>query len=277
VVTIAFAFFVSRLADWSKGMSSETAASQNSPVPPCQTPLQTRVVPQMAMGLFNGGLTYTTIVQIVNTNSTPQAISGSFFKQDGKPLDNVSLTAGGSVIKRGVLETVSIPENGIFVITGGDAQSAGTVAWGRIIACSELSITTFFELRDSETNVLYSRVGVDASPANMATFIIPRVRDTAAGLDVGVALVNTGSVGSKATLHAELRDASGQVIKATDIEMPGGSQKTAFTKDLFAPLDEAAGRTYQYIKFSSSSPNFAALALAFEGGTQTSFPVHVIQ
>jgi len=84
-------------------------------------------------------------------------------------------------------------------------------------------------------------------------------------------------VREQGTLHAELRDASGQVMKATDIEMPGGSQKTAFTKDLFAPLDEAAGRTYQYIKFSSSSPNFAALALAFEGGTQTSFPVHVIQ
>jgi hypothetical protein len=277
VATLAFAVFAYRVADWSKGMRSQMAGHNAVPTSCATESLQTKVIPQMAIGLFNGGLTYTTIVQIVNTSSAPQTFSGTFYKQDGTPLDNVTLNSGESTISNGILETTSIPPDGILVVTGGGPRAAGTVAWGRINACAGLSITTFFELRDSETNVLYSRVGVDASPSNMSSFIVPRVREASAGLDVGIALVNTGSVGTKATLHAELRNAAGELIKATDIEMAGGSQRTGFTKDLFAPLDEAAGRTYQYVKFSSASPTFAAIALAFEGGTQTSFPVHVIE
>jgi hypothetical protein len=278
IVTLAFAVFAYRVADWSKGMRSQMAGGHNAVSPSCAAEsMQTKVIPQMAMGLFNGGLTYTTIIQIVNTSSMSQTVSGTFYKQDGNPLTDVVLNSGESKINNGILETTSIPQDGILVVTGGGPKTTATVGWGRINACAGLSITTFFELRDSQTNALYSRVGVDASPANMSRFVIPRVREASAGLDVGIALVNTGSVGTKAILHAELRNSAGELIKATDIEMPGGSQRTGFTKDLFAPLDEAAGRTYQYVKFSSTSPSFAAIALAFEGGTQTSFPVHVIE
>src|SRR5205814_84858 len=142
---------------------------------------------------------------------------------DGKPLDK-PLTAAAATIANGVLPSTSIPPDGILVISAGGTKTEGVVAWGQITACRSLSVSTFFELRDARTNVLYSRVGVEASPANMSTFLIPRIREVSAGLDVGIALVNTGSAGTKATLHAELRNASGGLIKATDIEMAGGSQ-----------------------------------------------------
>ena len=277
-VTVAFGLFANRVAEWSKGFESQMATAGQGVSASCAPEsLRTKVIPQMAMGLFNGGLSYTTIVEIVNISGGEQIVSGSFFKQDGKPLDTVTLTAGSSTISNGVLNKMSIPENGILIISGGGTQAPATVAWGQITSCSNLNVSTFFELRDSSSNVLYSRVGVQASPANMSNFVIPRVREVSAGLDVGIALVNTASAGTTATLHAELRNAAGEIIKATDIEMPGGAQKVAFTKDLFAPLEEVSGRTYQYVKFSSASPTFAAIALAFEGGTQTSFPVHVVE
>jgi hypothetical protein len=287
-VTVGFGIFAYRAAEWSKGLNSEmivlgqgTATAGSNPCATggtgTTTAQTTRVIPQMAMGLFNGGLAYTTIVQIVNTSGAPQSISANFYKQDGSPLNNISLTAGASTITDGMLSTVSIPKDGILVINGGGTGNAGVVGWGKITSCGGLSISTFFELRDAANNVLYSRVGVPASPANMSGFIIPRVRDLAAGLDVGFALVNTGAPGTSATVRAELRNAAGTVIKFMDIEMAGGSQRALFTRDLFAPLDETTGRNYQYVKFSSSSPTFAAIALAFEGGTQTSFPVDVLQ
>jgi len=66
-----------------------------------------------------------------------------------------------------------------------------------------LSISTFFELRDGASNVLYSRVGVAASPANMSGFVIPRIREVAAGLDVGFALVNTGTTAANPDSRTE--------------------------------------------------------------------------
>src|SRR5204862_1946835 len=106
----------------------------------------------------------------------------------------------------------------------------------------------------------------------MSAFVVPRLREVPTGLDVALALVNTASSGT-ATLKAELKDISGSVLASKDIQMPAGSHQQFFTKDLFAPLTEPAGRSYQYVKFSSTSPSFAAIALAIEGPTLTSFPV----
>jgi hypothetical protein len=231
----------------------------------------------MPLGSFDDGRTkYATVIQIVNASATPRTVAASFYKEDGTLLDNVSLTDGDSTITEGVLPPTSVVKDGILVISGGGTAAEGVIAWGKITSCGSVSVSTFFELRDGGTNVLYSRVGVAASPANMSSFVIPRIREVKAGLDVGFAVVNTAATGT-ATLKAELKDNTGNILATKDISMKAGEHRAGFTKDLFAPLTEtAAGRTYQYVKFSSVSPTFAAIALAFEGSTQTSFPAEAL-
>src|SRR5262245_44620661 len=221
----------------------------------------------MPLGSFDAGLSrYSTVNQIINPNGSSQSITADFYKEDGTHLESPTLPAGSSTIAK----------DGVLVMTGGGREGPGIIGWGKITACGALSLSTFFELRDAKTNVLLSRVGVAASPANMSSFVIPRIREVKAGLDVGFAVVNTASTGT-ATLKAELKDNTGNILATKDIAMKAGEHRAGFTKDLFAPLVESpAGRTYQYVKFSSASPTFAAIALAFEGSTQTSFPAEAL-
>jgi hypothetical protein len=283
--TAGFALFAYRVADWSRGMDSEIVvlgqAGEPGTCPADATGTAAvrtiKIIPQIAVDSFDGGLAkYSTFIQIINTGETSQSIAGAFYKQDGTPLDNVTLTAGQATITNGVVEPASIPKNGTLVISGGGTTKAGVLGWGRLALCGALIVSTFFELRDGRSNVLYSRVAVAASPANMSSFVIPRIRDVAAGLDVGLALVNTALDGS-ATLTAELKDAAGNTLATKDIPMQGRSQKSLFTREIFPSLVEDRGRNYQYLKFSSASSVFAASALSYEGPTLTSFPVEALQ
>ena len=282
-VTVAFAIFANRAAEWNAGIGSERIVlSQDTSADRCDTAAtgtnlvqNVKVIPQIALGTFDGGLTkYSTVIQIVNTSGAVQSVSANFYNRDGTSLD-VPLTIGASMFTDGVLPPTSIPKDGVLVISGGGTTASSAIGWGKIVACGGISLSTFFELRDGRSNVLYSRVGVAASPANMSSFIIPRVREVAAGLDVSFAIVNTGT--TTATLKAELKDARGDTVAAKEIVMAGRSQQSTFTNQLFAPLNDPSGRTYQYLKFSSTSPTWAAIALAFEGPTQASFPVDVLQ
>jgi hypothetical protein len=258
--TLVFAIFAYRVAEWSRGTPSQAVAPE-----PC-SPTVVKVVPQVAVGSFDGGLTrYQTFVEIVNTSGMAQTITTEFFKEDGKPMDNVTLNAG----------TTSIAKDGVVVIHA-EAEKSGTLGWGKISACSSVSVSSFFDLRDATTNVLLSRGSVAATPANMSSFVIPRVREVPTGLDVAFALVNTSATGT-ATLKAELRDPEGKTLATKDITMAAGTHHQFFAKDLFAPLVDPPGRSYGYVKFSSNSPTLAAIALAIEGPTLTSVPVDVLE
>lgn len=278
--TIAFAIFAYRVADWSRGIDSE-AVAQGQATSPCSAGTEgaletTRVIPQVAVGSFDSGLTkYQTFIQIVNPSGAPQTITGSFYEEDGSPMDNVTLIAGDAAAVKGVIATTSIAKDGALVIRA-EAATAGTLGWAKITSCSAVSISSFFELRDGVTNVLLSRGSVAATPANMSNFVVPRIREATTGLDVAVALVNTSS-GGPATLKAELRDFAGNTIATKNVVIAARSHQQFFMKDLFAPLTEPAGRSYQYVKFSSASPTFAAIALAIEGSTLTSVPVDVLE
>jgi hypothetical protein len=287
VATIGFAIFAYRAAEWSRGMQSGVVVlgqgTNTGGGSTCQTSgtgtsavQTTKVIPQVALGSFDSGLTkYSTIMEIVNTGGAAQSISGNFYKEDGSALDNVALSAGSSTINNGVLPATQIAKDGILIVSGSGNSTGGVIGWGKINACGGVSISTFFELRDGSSGVVLSRVGVAASPANMSSFVIPRVREVSTGLDVGFALVNTGS--ASATLTAELKDATGATLASKNIVMGAGAHQAGFTKDVFAPLSDGNSRLYQYVKFNSPSPSFAAIALAFEGPTQTSFPVDVLQ
>ena len=87
--------------------------------------------------------------------------------------------------------------------------------------------------------------------------------------------MNTGS--SEATLTAELKDTTGTTIATKEFRMAARTHQSAFTRDVFPPVAESNVRSYQYLKFTSPSPTFAAVGLAFEGPTQTSFPVDVFE
>jgi hypothetical protein len=92
---------------------------------------------------------------------------------------------------------------------------------------------------------------------------------------VAFALVNTGS--GPASITATLKDANGANVAKRTISMNGRTHQALFANQFFSLSNESEERNYQYIIFNSSSPSFAAIALAFEGGTQTSFPVDPLQ
>jgi len=287
VVTVGFAIFVDRAVEWEKGLNSEfvVLGQGTNQTNPCATfatgtsgVQTTKVIPQVVVGSFDGGLTkYSTYVEIVNVSGTAQNVTANFYNEDASAMAGVAFTAGSATLANGTLPATSVAKDGVLVISGETATTRG-LGWGKITSCGTLSVSSFFELRDAVTNVLLSRVGVAPSSGTTTSFVIPRVRDASAGLDVGLAVVNTAAAGTAdVTLTAELKDASGNTIASKPIKMPAGWHQQFFMKDLFG-LNDAAGRTYQYVKFSAPmSPTFAAIALAIEGGTLTSFPVDVLQ
>jgi hypothetical protein len=294
VVTIVFALFAFRAADWSRGLTSgfvvlgQTSTGGGTgggSTSGCTTSGSgsgtssvtiTKVVPQIAAGSYDNGISsYTTVIQLVNTSGAANTINASFYKEDGTALNNVTLTAGGSSVTSGVLSSVSLAKDAVYVISGGGTSAAGVVGWGKITSCGSLTVSTFFELRDGVTKVVLGRVGVAASPANMTSFVIPRVRDISTGLDVGFALVNTGT--TSANLTAVLKDASGNILGTQTVTMGAGAHQAKFTQQFFGLTNEPTGRNYHYITFTGTSASFAAIALAFEGANQSSFPVDVLQ
>jgi hypothetical protein len=284
-VTIAFALFAYQAAKWSFDTQPGVAALGQRTITdndPCSASgaeqpgiPTTKIIPQLAFGSFDSGLSnYTTIIEIVNISGGPQNIAARFYKDDGSALDNVALKLGDSTINDGVLAATQVPEGGILVISGGGNSSRGILGWSRITACGGVSIAAFFELRDVTRNLLVGRSAIAAGPGNLSSFVMPRIREVLAGLDVAFAVVNTAE--AAATLKAEVKDASGKTVASKDLVLGPRSQRTGFTKEIFTDLKDDNNRIYQYLKFTSTSPSFAAIALAIEGGIQTNFPVEVV-
>jgi len=289
-VTVAFAIFVYRAAEWSKGLNWEFfvlgqsgGAGPGTAAAPASMGATTKIIPQIAIGSFDRGLTkYITVIQIVNTGTSPAAVTGEFYKEDGSA-STLTLETNLSRMATftGNMNSTILGVNQVLVITGGATTATtppnGTIGWGKITSSGVLSIACFFELRDGNTNVLYSRVGVSASRPDMSSFIIPRVRDVTSGLDVAFVLVNTAS--TPASITATLKDARGATIGGgtKTITMAPQSHQALFTHQFFGLATEPSGRNYDYMTFRSTSASFAAIALVFEGGTQTSFPVEPLQ
>src|SRR4030095_8837074 len=109
-VTVAFAIFAYRAAEWNAGVHSERIVLSQGTTDRCDTGTtgtrsvpNGKVVPQMALGSFDGGLTkYSTVIQIVNTSGAVESVSANFYKRDGTSLD-VPLAAGSAMITDGVL------------------------------------------------------------------------------------------------------------------------------------------------------------------------------
>ena len=311
-MTIVFAIFAFRAAEWTKGLDSEFlvygAASGGSTGTGGTTGgATTKVIAQIAAGFYGDvePKAYGTVIEIVNPNSTAVTVSGNFYNaeypdptKNGTPSTlkygtNLSSPPAATGISSdgfftGSFSNVALPAYSILVIrvgTGPDTMPAtGTTNWGQISASNTISVGSFFELRHSANHVLYSRVGIPASRADMSSFVIPRVREkqlTGSGLsdiETGFALVNTGS--KAASVSAKVYDVNGNVVGSGSLLLAPNAHKAVFVNDsgtfnFLSP--EPTGRQYHYILLSSDQPTIGAASLAFEGGSLTSFPVDALQ
>jgi hypothetical protein len=280
VVTIIFGVFAYRVAEWSKGLNSDFLVSGQTGGPGSGESLgTTRIIPQVAVGPF-GPVSYATIVQLVNTNSTAVTVTANFYNEQGSAL---GLTFGTNASTPqtfvGTLNSFSLQPNGVFVISAGNSDattpSTGTVGWGKNNFVRQPEHYDFFELRDTALKILYSRVGV-GSPANMKVLLCRVPTMSPVDWNCAFAIVNTGS--TKGVVHGSLRDAGGAELKAADVTLAPGQHRALLTNEFFYPPNgvEPAlplGTNFHYVTLSSSAASIAATAIGFEGGTQTSFPI----
>jgi len=286
VVTAIFGIAAFRAAEWSMTTKTDAAGPDQIRALPATTSATgtgtetTKIIPQLAIGSFDSGVTkYSTIVEVVNTGDSDATVAGTFYKEDGEvsPVA-MSTNVQGQEFFTGNLPGITLPAGRVLVISGGTLPATtpapGLIEWGKLTTTGTVSISTFFEVRDGTTNVLYSRIGIAASRPDLSRFLIPRVH-TRSGLDVAFALVNTAP--NPASITATLKDANGMNVAKRTITMNGLTHQALFAHQFFSLSKESEDRNYQYMIFSSNSPSFAAIALAFEGGTQTSFPVDPLQ
>ncbi len=289
-VTAVFALFVFRAAEWSKGLDSEFVVLGQSgggggggTGGTGTTGSVTKIIPHIVVGSYDKGLTkYITVIQIINTGTASINVSGNFYDTAGaaSTLSFTNVSTGTAI--SGALASTALAPNGILVLRAENAPT-GTTNWARIATTGSASVSAYFELRDAgPTNILYTRVGVASSAEDMSSFLVPRVRNVAQGLDVGFALVNTG--GTAANLTGTLRDASGTVIAARTIGLAASNQTALFAREFFTATGcspclttEPSGTSYSFVTFSSTSAQFAATALSVEGGGLSSFPVERLQ
>jgi len=296
--TIVFAIFAFRAAEWTKGLDSEFIVYGQATGGSTGTTgggtsgggtTVTKVIPQIAAGNYGDvePRKYGTVIEIVNPNSTAITISGSLYNENGTSSTLIGTTNLTSVLPTftGSFNNLPLAANSVLVIEIGTNSTntplVPTTNWGKFTASGAITVASFFDLRDSGSNLLYSRVGVPASRADMTTFVIPRIRQASSGagiaeIDTGFALVNTGSLPAHVT--ATVKDANGNTVGAQKvITLAANAHMSNFVVGLFGLTGEASVRQYQYIKFSSDSASIAAAALAFEGASQTSFPVDALQ
>jgi len=248
-----------------------------------QTGAFTKIIPQIAIGSFDGGATkYSTVIEIINTNVISVNVSANFFNEDGSAT-NLNFTTNSSTIptiSNGTLSSLTLDPNKVLIIsagtTPGTTPSSGTALWGRIATDSPVTIAMYLELRTAATNALRSRISMPASPSNMAKFVIPRIRNVDTGLDVAFAVVNTAP--TSASLTVTLKAADGSTLGTRILTIAGSSHRALFTQEFFALTNEPSGTSFHYVVFDAgTATQFAASALAFEGGNQTTFPVDVLR
>ena len=287
IVTMVFAVFVFRVEDWTKGLSTDFVVYGQTTVPgtgcTCTgTSTSTaRIIPQVAVGSFDSNVTkYKTVIEIVNTGTTTATLSGGLYTQAGLPSTvvlNTNLTAPTTVDHVALAAgTLTLAAGRVIVLTA-ETAATGTVNWAKIAPSTgaTIAVSAYFEIRDVATNVLYSRVGVAGSHSDMKKFVIPRLRNTATGTDVGFAIVNTST--ATATITATLKDANGGTVAVKAQALTPGQQMAVFPTSFFALTNEPAGTNYHSMVFESSTSAIAATALAIEGASLASFAVERLE
>src|SRR6185295_12617486 len=131
----------------------------------------------------------------------------------------------------GTLPSTNLGASGVMTITA-DTAATGTINWAKIVTTGAAAVSAYFELRDGASNILYNRTGIAASSPTMSKFVIPRVRNVTSGLDVGFAIVNTGSTAANITLTA--KDQGGVVLAVRTFNLAAGGHTSGFPFQLLA-------------------------------------------
>jgi hypothetical protein len=242
----------------------------------------TRIIPQIAVGSFDGGLTnYATIVQVTNTGTTAAMLTGTFYKEEANGAPSTTFPFGFTGNTAALADPVPsfsnvlVQPNATVVLTSA-SSGPGATGWGKITSTGSISVSTVFEFRDVATGTLHSRIGVVSGSAEMSKFTIARMRNVASVFDVGFALVNTGT--TDAVITATLYDVNGvQVGSPENIVVAANGHVAKFVQQLFNLSGEPAGTSYSHVVLSSGSPQWASMALAYEGGSINSFAVEQLQ
>src|SRR5437016_13608323 len=83
IATLAFASFVFRIEEWTKGLRSHFLVLGQTGTPPGGKAI-TKIIPQIAVGSFDGNVTsYRTVTEIVNTGSSTVSVTGNFYNPNG--------------------------------------------------------------------------------------------------------------------------------------------------------------------------------------------------
>lgn len=234
------------------------------------------------MGSIDANITkYLTVITVVNTGTAPITVTGTFYNQNGTPSTLQMKTNVASVPTfTANLTATTLAANGVLVITA-DTATSGAVNWGKIVTTGAASVSSYFEFRDVASNYLYTRVGLAASSPTMKRFLIPWVRTVSgtpprAVLDVGFALVNSGTAPANITVTA--KNASGVTVGAPFVYSAAVNSHMADFAYHFLSLPETAGGpNYGFLLFESSSATISAAALAFEAGALSSFPIEILE
>jgi hypothetical protein len=285
-ITLVFALFVFNFEDWTSDFNSAFVYAQSTGTgggTGSSGTALTKVIPQVAVGSYDGGLTkYITVIEIVNTGTAEISVSGNFYNTNGSAS---TLALKSNLIPAGftaTLPSTNLGASSVMTITA-DTATTGTINWARIVTTGAAFVSAYFELRDGATNVLYNRTGIAGSSPTMSKFVVPRVRNVASGLDVGFAIVNTGPTATNITLTA--KDQAGAVLAVRTFSLAAGNHLSGFPFQLLAAgqgcspclAGEPAGTNYGFLLFESNTAAFASTALAIEGAALSSFPVEVLQ
>ena len=231
----------------------------------------TTIIPHVAIGSFGGGLTNATILQIINQTTADATVSGEFFGQDGTASDvPFDTTNPGQPAFTGAFGPLVLGPNNSLVITSSPAFTQGRVNWARITADAQITLTTVFEIRD-ENGDLISRVGVPGSASNLNSFVLPRMRNVDQNIGTAFAVVNTGP--DEADVTATLYTGGAQVAQ-TAFKMGGGTQRAQFVNEALGPLNDPAGTSYSHVVLDSNKPTLGATALVAEGANLATFPLN---
>ncbi len=167
-MTVVFAIFAFRAADWTKALNSEfivygqasTAGGGTSGgTGGSSTGASiTKVVPQIASGNFGDTepRNYGTVMEIVNPGTAAVTLSGNFYNENGTTATvPFGSSASNLTITNGSLSNYSLAAGAILVISTGTTAlsrpTGGTTAWGKCTASGPISITSCFEVRHSVT------------------------------------------------------------------------------------------------------------------------------
>ncbi len=191
------------------------------------------------------------------------------FSLDPSGVEFFEITAAGGVQTGWVLIQVDDP-------TSADSDSASTNGWGYmddqpVDRGKRLLATAYYTISDA-AGAVESQVAVLPAVLERARFFNSFLPvQYSAGIDTGVAIVNTGA--TEAEVKLILRDAGGESVAEETVAIPAGSQMARYIEQLF----DSSGLPQDFkgiLEVTTDSDGIVTLGLLQTGRVLTSLPLY---